>query len=127
ARFRAVRTSEKDIMKVPIGICINGLNDPDKKRISEIGLWRWMDEICDAVKVPRRDLPASMPISTRLCKSGKACLKFGMLHKRKAAPAAPRSQYCTSNCRESDAILRQRFISLEAVQNPSELVMICFF
>ncbi len=111
-------------MNVPIGINIDGLNDPDKERIIEIGVWKWMDEICDAVNVPRRDLPASVPSSTRFCKSGKGCLKFGMLHKRKPAPAAPRSQYCTANCRESDAIRKERFISLEAVQNPSEMGII---
>ena len=108
-------------MNVPVGINIDGLNDPDKKRIIEIGVWKWMDEICDAVKVPPRELPVSMPSSTRLCKSGKGCLKFGMLHKRKAAHAAPRSQYCTANCRESDAIRKQRLMSLEAVQNLSEM------
>jgi hypothetical protein len=108
-------------MNVPLGIDINGLNDSDKKRISEIGLWRWMDEICDAVKTPPRELPASLPSSTRLCKSGKECLKFGMLNKRKPAPAAPRSQYCTTNCRESDAVRKQRLRLVEAVQNPSEM------
>ena len=111
-------------MNVPIGIDIEGLNDVDKTRISQIGVWKWMDEICDAAKVPRRDLPASMPSSARLCKSGKGCLKFGMLHKRKSAPAVPRSQYCTGNCRESDAIRKQRLISLEAVHHPSEMGMI---
>jgi hypothetical protein len=111
-------------MNIPVGIDINGLNDSDKARITEIGLWKWMDEICDAVKAPRRDLPASMPSSTRLCKSGKKCLKFGTLDKRKAAPAAPRSQYCTANCRESDAIRKQRLTSQEAVQNPSEMGII---
>jgi hypothetical protein len=111
----------KDIMSVPVGIDINGLNDVDKTRISQIGVWRWMDEIGDAVKVPPRELPASLPSSNRLCKSGKACLKFGMLDKRKPAPAAPRSHYCTANCRESDAIRKQRLMALEAVQNPSEM------
>ena len=76
-------------MNVAVGIDINGLNDVDKIRISQIGVWKWMDEVCDAVKAPPRELPASLPSSTRLCKSGKGCLKFGVLHKRKAAPAAP--------------------------------------
>jgi len=111
-------------MNVPIGIDINGLNDVDKTRISQIGVWKWMDEICDAVKAPPRQLPACLPSSARLCKAGKRCLKFGILNKRKPAPAAPRSQYCTANCRESDAIRRQRLISLEAVQNPSEMGII---
>jgi hypothetical protein len=75
------------------------------------------------IKVLPREL-ASTPSSTRLCKAGKRCLKFGMLDKRKPAPAAPRSQYCTGNCRESDAIRKQRLMSLEAVQNPSEMGII---
>jgi hypothetical protein len=116
--------NEEDIMNVPIGIDINGLNDIDKARLSQIGVWKWMDEICNAVKAPRRELPASAPSSTRLSKAGKRCLKFGMLDKRKAAPAAPRSQYCTANCRESDAIRKQRLMLLEAVQNPSEMGII---
>ena len=115
------RGCEKEIMNVPVGIDINGLNDVDKTRINEIGLWKWMDEICNAAEAPRRELPASMPSSTRLCKSGKKCLKYGMLNKRKAAPTAPRSQYCTANCRESDGIRKHRLISLEVVQNPSEM------
>jgi hypothetical protein len=63
--------NEEDIMNVPIGIDINGLNDIDKARISQIGVWKWMDEICNAVRAPRRELPASVPSSTRLCKAGK--------------------------------------------------------
>jgi len=111
-------------MNVPVGIDIEGLNDVDKIRISQIGVWKWMDEIYDAVIVPPRELTASLPSSARLCKSGKRCLKFGMLHKRKAAPAAPRSQYCTGNCRESDAIRKQRLMLLAAGQNPPEMGII---
>jgi hypothetical protein len=114
---------ERYFMNVPVGIDTNGLNDVDKLRISQIGLWKWMDEICDAAKVPCRELPTGTP-SARLCKSGKKCLKFGIANKRKPAPAAPRSQYCTANCRESDAIRKQRLVSLEAVQNPSEMGII---
>lgn len=46
-------------MNLPFGIDINGLNDVDKKRIAAIGLWKWMDEICDAVKAPRSALRTS--------------------------------------------------------------------
>jgi hypothetical protein len=109
-------------MSIPLGIDINALNDVDKKRIVAIGLWKWMDEICDAAKAPRLALrPSVTPQKSRLCKSGKKCLKFGTAEKRKPAPAAPRSQYCTANCRESDAVRRERLRLLEAVQNPSEM------
>jgi hypothetical protein len=109
-------------INVPLGIDINGLNDVDKKRISEIGLWAWMDEVCVVVKAPRPVLrPSVMPHKSRLCKSGKKCLKFGIADKRKPAPAAPRSQYCTANCRESDAVRKRRLRLLEAVQNPSKM------
>jgi hypothetical protein len=109
-------------INVPPGIDTNGLNDVDKKRIAAIGLWKWMDEICDAAKAPRPALrPSARLHKSRLCKAGKKCLKFGTAEKRKPAPAAPRSQYCTTNCRESDAVRKQRLRLLEAVQNPSEM------
>lgn len=74
-------------MSIPLGIDINGLNEVDKKRIVAIGLWKWMDEICDAAKAPRPALrPSARPHKSRLCKAGKKCLKFGTAGKTEARP-----------------------------------------
>jgi hypothetical protein len=67
-----------------------------------------------AVKVSSRHVPAPQLIYSFPGEHS----QLGMLNKRKPAPAAPRSQYRTANCREADAIRKQRLMSLEAVQNP---------
>ena len=41
-------------MEIQTGINIEGLNDLDKKRISEVGLWRWLEEITTAKAHPKR-------------------------------------------------------------------------
>ncbi|MGA9511693.1 MAG: hypothetical protein WBV55_23925 [Candidatus Sulfotelmatobacter sp.] len=35
---------------VPIGIDVMGLGDADQKRIGQIGLWQWMDEVSKSKK-----------------------------------------------------------------------------
>ena len=57
---------------VPLPIDCNGLNDVDKNRIAEIGLWVWMDEQV-----------ALSPIAVRTSghsESGRAALGFEAFH-----------------------------------------------
>jgi hypothetical protein len=57
---------------VPLPIDCNGLNDVDKNRIAEIGLWVWMDE-----QVALSPIAVCTSVHSE---SGRASLGFEALH-----------------------------------------------
>lgn len=75
-------------------INIDGLNASDRARIREIGIWKWMDELCNKrrLKFCKADLPAG-----HRCALGSKC--FNAVKRQGAYVRNGNGLYCSATCR----------------------------